>query len=107
METFLLIAGLVLAMWAVEALVLLTHYWQHRFGTMLLGAFALLSVFCLSFFAGVVPLVRLSPNHTVPLLSVVVYTNVLVALLIVYVCDGSKYARRFLAVLLGGYFFVL
>lgn len=107
MESFFLIAGLVLAMWAVEALALLAHYWQRRLGTILLGAFAVSSVFCLSFIAGVVPLVRLTPNFVVPVLSVVVYTNVLVALLVVYVCDGTKYARRFLAVLIGGYLFMM
>jgi len=107
MNTIFLLLGLGLAMLAVEALVFLAHYWQRRFGTMLLGAFALLSVFFISFFAGVVPLVRLTPTFSIPVLSVIVYVNILVALLIVYVCDGTKYARRFLAVLIGGYFLVL
>lgn len=108
MESISLLLVVAFAMLAVEVLVFLAHYWQRRFGTMLLGAFGLLSVFCLSFFAGVVPLVKFSAwDLTIPVLSVVVYTNIIVALLIVYVCDGTKYARRFLAVLVGGYFFVL
>lgn len=108
MEHIPLLLSLSFAMLAVEILVFLAHYWQRRFGTMLLGAFGLLSVFCISFFAGVVPLVKFSAwGVSIPLLSVLIYTNIIVALLIVYVCDGTKYARRFLAVLVGGYFFVL
>jgi PAS domain S-box-containing protein len=107
MNTIFLLLGLVLAMLAVEALVFLAHYWQRRFGTMLLGAFAALSVFFISFFAGTVPLARVSPTFSIPVLSLIVYVNILVALLIVYVCDGTKYARRFLAVLIGAYFFAI
>ncbi len=103
MKNLLVIFGVILAMLAVEGIVVFAHHMQRRFGTMLLGAFGALSVFSISFFAAVVPLVRLTPTLTIPLLSVIFYLNILVALLIVYVCDGTNYARRFLSVLLGGY----
>ncbi len=103
MKNLLAILGIILVMLAVEGLVFLAHYWQRRLGTMLLGAFALLSVFSISFFGAVVPLVRLTPTLNIPLLSVVIYANILVGLLTVYSCDGTNYARRFLSVLLGGY----
>ncbi len=101
MIVFLSFLGLIAAMLAVQALILLAHRYQHRMGTMLLGAVASTGIFGVWMFAGVVPVLRLSDNLVVPLLSTIFYSNLVAAILVVYICDGTKAARRFMLVMMG------
>ncbi len=96
MTVFLSLLGLIAAMLAVQALILLAHHYQQRTGGILLGAVVGIGMFGVWMFAGVVPVLRLSERLVIPILSVILYSNLLAAILIVYICDGTKAARRLL-----------
>ena len=107
MIELLSLLGLIAAMLAMQAVVLLAHYYQHRMGTMLLGAVAGAGMFGVWMFAGVVPMLRLSEQLAVPLHSVIFYSNLLAAILVVYICDGTKAARRLLLVMMAAFMFTI
>jgi PAS domain S-box-containing protein len=95
--------GLIAAMLAMQGIILLAHRFQHRMGTMLLGAVTGIAMFGVGMFAGVVPVLRLTDNLVVLLLSAILYSNLVAAILIVYICDGTKAARRLLLVMIGSF----
>ncbi len=107
MTVFLSLLGLIAAMLAVQGVILLAHRYQHRMGTMLLGAVTSTVMFGVWMFAGVVPVLRLTDDIMVPLLSVIFYSNLVAAILIVYICDGTKAARRLLLVMLAAFVFTI
>ncbi|MDZ7309003.1 MAG: TatD family hydrolase, partial [candidate division KSB1 bacterium] len=100
MQTVLLLLSLVGAMIAVQGVYLLTHSVQRGVGTMALGAVTGASLFGIWLFANSVPVLHLSNTFSFPLLSLIVYANLLAFLLVVYVCDGTAHTRRLLLVLL-------
>ena len=91
--------SVIAAMITVQAAIIGAHHIQRRIGTMLLGAVAATAMFGVWLFAGMLPVLRLSDIIQVPLISVVLYNNLLASILIVYICDGTKQARRFLLIL--------
>lgn len=100
MQTFLLVLSLIGAMVAVQSVFLLAHHVQQQVGTMALGAVAGASMFGLWLFANSVPVLFVSNTFSFPLLSLIVYANLLAFLLVVYACDGTRYTQRLLLVLL-------
>lgn len=100
MTTILSVLGLLAAMLTVQGIILVAHRFQHRMGTMLLGAAASSGMFGVWMFAGIEPALRLSDYLLVPLLSAIFYSNLLSAILIVYICDGTRAARRLLLVMI-------
>ena len=99
--------GLIAVMLAMQGIILLAHRYQHRMGTMLLGAVTSTSMFGMWMFAGMVPVLRITTSLGIPLLSAIFYSNLVAAVLIVYICDGTKAVRRMLLVVVGTFAFTL
>ncbi|MCL4704709.1 PAS domain S-box protein [bacterium] len=103
MQTVLLILGLIGAMLAMQGIFLLAHHLQRQMGTMALGAVTGASIFGIWIFARIVPELHITPDFSFSILSMVVYANLIALLLVVYVCDGTKYTRRLLVLLFAIY----
>ena len=81
MTTTLALLGVVTAMLAVQGLIILAHSLQNRMGTMPLGVITGACMFSVWMYAEVAPVLHITENITIHLLAIIVYTNLLSALL--------------------------